>query len=137
MKQVIQNVRSGETTVVDVPVPRPGPGMVLVRTAASAVSAGTERHAVEFASKSLIGKALARPDLVRQVVDKARRDGILTAFEAARNRLEQPLPLRYPSAGTVVEVGPGVKGVRKGDRVAWAGGGDAGHGEGAGGPGLL
>jgi len=111
--------------------------MVLVRTAASVVSAGTERHAVEFASKSLIGKALARPDLVRQVVDKARRDGILTAFEAARNRLEQPLPLGYSSAGTVVEVGPGVKGVRKGDRVACAGGGYAVHAEWAVVPSML
>lgn len=115
--------------VVEVPVPRPGPGMILVRTAASLVSAGTERHAVAFASKGLIGKALARPDLVRQVIAKARRDGVLTAVEAARNRLDQPLPLGYSSAGTVVEIGKGVTGIRAGDRVACAGGGYAVHAE--------
>jgi len=129
MKQVVQNVRSGETMVVEVPVPKPSPGMVLVRTAASLVSAGTERHAVAFASKGLVGKALARPDLVRQVVEKARREGVLTAFEAARNRLDQPLALGYSSAGTGVETGAGVRGVRAGDRVVCAGGGYAVHAE--------
>jgi predicted dehydrogenase len=129
MKQVVQNMRSGQTMVIDAPVPKVGPGMVLVRTAASLVSAGTERHAVAFASKGLVGKALARPDLVRQVIRKARRDGVLTAVEAARNRLDRPLPLGYSSAGTVVAVGDAVSGVRTGDRVACAGGGYAVHAE--------
>lgn len=129
MKQVVQNMRTGRTMVVDVPVPRARPGMVLVRTAASLVSAGTERHAVAFASKGLLGKALSRPDLVRQVIDKARRDGLLTAMDSARNRLDQPLPLGYSSAGTVVEIGKGVSGIRVGDRVACAGGGYAVHAE--------
>jgi predicted dehydrogenase len=115
--------------VVDVPPPRVRQGMVLVRTQASLVSAGTERHAVTFASKGLVGKALARPDLVRQVITKARRDGVLTAVEAARNRLDQPLALGYSSAGTVVKVGKGVRGIRTGDRVACAGGGYAVHAE--------
>jgi predicted dehydrogenase len=129
MKQVVQNMRSGQTTVIEVPVPKVGRGMVLVRTAASLVSAGTERHAVAFASKGLLGKALARPDLVRQVITKARRDGVVTAVDAARNRLDQPLPLGYSSSGTVIEVGRGVRGIRVGDRVACAGGGHAVHAE--------
>lgn len=129
MKQVLQNLRSGQTQVVETPAPSPGPGMVLVRTAASLVSAGTERALVEFAGKSLLGKAASRPDLLRQALDKARRDGLLAAAKAAFNRLDGPMPLGYSSAGTVVEVGAGVSEFQVGDRVACAGGGYALHAE--------
>jgi predicted dehydrogenase/threonine dehydrogenase-like Zn-dependent dehydrogenase len=129
MKQLLQNLRSGETSIVEVPIPQVRPGFALVRTAASLVSAGTERTLVEFASKSLVGKARSRPDLVRQVLDKARREGLLTTIESAFNRLEQPTPLGYSSAGTVVAVGEGLKGFQVGDRVACAGGGYAVHAE--------
>ncbi len=83
MKQLLQNLRSGETTVTEVPIPAPQPGEVLVCTAASLISAGTERTLVEFAEKNLLGKARSRPDLVRQTLDKARREGLLTTVEAA------------------------------------------------------
>jgi len=129
MKQVLQNLKTGETVVAEVPTPQPRPGTVLVRTAASLVSAGTERMVVDFARKSLIGKARSRPDLVRQVLDKARREGLLTTAEAALNRLDQPMPLGYSSAGTVVALGEGVTGFQVGDRVACAGGGYAVHAE--------
>jgi threonine dehydrogenase-like Zn-dependent dehydrogenase len=129
MKQLLQNLRSGETFVAEVPQPIPGPGMALVRTAASLVSAGTERILVEFAEKSLVGKARSRPDLVRQVFDKARREGVLTTVEATMNRLDQPMPLGYSSAGTVTGVGEGLQGYRAGDRVVCAGGGYAVHAE--------
>ena len=76
MKQLLQNIRSGETIVSEVPIPTPKDGTALVHTAASLVSAGTERMLVEFAEKSLVGKARSRPDLVNQVIDKARREGI-------------------------------------------------------------
>ncbi len=129
MKQLLQNMRDGKTQVVDVPCPSPRPGMALVRTAASLVSAGTERMVVEFAEKSLLGKARSRPDLVRQVVDKARREGLIPTLEAAFNRLDQPMALGYSSAGTIVAVGQGLEGFRVGDRVACAGGGYAIHAE--------
>ncbi|HEX9028417.1 MAG TPA: zinc-binding alcohol dehydrogenase, partial [Anaerolineales bacterium] len=129
MKQLLQNLRTGETSVVDVPIPQPQPGFALVQTAASLVSAGTERTLVEFAGKSLVGKARSRPDLVRQVIDKARREGLLSTVEAAFNRLDQPTPLGYSSAGTVVAVGDGLRGFQIGDRVACAGGGYAVHAE--------
>lgn len=114
---------------MDVPVPVPAAGQVLVRTAASVVSAGTERMLVELAGKSMLGKAVARPDLVRKTLDKARREGPWAAMEAVRSRLNQPVPLGYSSAGVVEQVGAGVQGVHGGDRVACAGGGHAVHAE--------
>jgi threonine dehydrogenase-like Zn-dependent dehydrogenase len=129
MKQLLQNLRTGETFVDNVPVPAPKPGTVLVRTAASLVSAGTERMLVEFGEKNLLGKARSRPDLAKQVIEKARRDGVLTTLEAAFSRLDQPLALGYSSAGTITAVGEGVQGWRAGQRVACAGGGYAVHAE--------
>jgi len=127
MKQVLQNMRDGKTVVADVPAPQVRPGTALVQTAYSLVSAGTERMVVEFAEKNLIGKAQARPDLVRQVLEKARRDGILPTLQAAFNRLDQPMALGYSSAGTIIETGSGLTGFNTSDRVACAGGGYAVH----------
>jgi predicted dehydrogenase/threonine dehydrogenase-like Zn-dependent dehydrogenase len=129
MKQVIQDVRTGETSVFEVPTPKPKPGTALVRTAASLVSAGTERALLEFAGKSLLGKARSRPDLVRQVFDKVRREGVLTTIEAVQRRLDQPMPLGYSSSGKIVEVGEGLTDFHVGDRVVCAGGGYAVHAE--------
>lgn len=129
MKQILQNMKNGETNVTDVPIPVPKEGMALVRTAASLVSAGTERMVVSFAEKSLLGKVRARPDLMRQFIDKARREGILNTVEAAFNRLDQPMTLGYSSAGTIVRLGEGAYGYRPGERVACAGGGFAVHAE--------
>ncbi len=129
MKQVLQSARTGEIEVAEVPVPRTLPGCVLVRVSTSLVSAGTERAASEFASKNLLQKAQSRPDLVRDVFNKVRRDGILSAVSAVRGRLDQPLELGYSSAGTVVEVGSDVVDIRPGDRVACAGAGVAVHAE--------
>jgi predicted dehydrogenase/threonine dehydrogenase-like Zn-dependent dehydrogenase len=129
MKQLLQNMRDGKTEIADVPVPQIRPGMALVRTVVSLVSAGTERMVVEFAEKSLVGKARSRPDLVRQLIDKAKREGILTTLESALNRLEQPIALGYSSAGIIVEIGKGLHGFMIGDRVACAGAGFAVHAE--------
>lgn len=129
MKQVLQNLKTGQTIVADVPIPTPQAGEVQIRTAASLVSAGTERMLVSFAEKSLVGKARSRPDLVRQVIDKARREGPLTTLEAAFNRLDQPMPLGYSSAGTITALGEDVQGLRVGQRVACAGGNYAVHAE--------
>ena len=129
MKQLLQNLRTGETSIAEVPIPNPKPNTALVQTAVSLVSAGTERMVVEFAEKSLIGKARSRPDLVRQVLDKARREGILTTVEAAFNKLEQPMALGYSSAGRIVALGEGLSGFQVGKRVACAGGNYAVHAE--------
>jgi predicted dehydrogenase/threonine dehydrogenase-like Zn-dependent dehydrogenase len=129
MKQVLQDARTGEVEVADVPAPKLLPGCVLVRMAASLVSAGTERAAAEFAGKNLLQKARARPDLVRDVLNKVRRDGLFSAVSAVRGRLDQPVALGYSSAGTVIGVGEGVSDVNVGDRVACAGAGHAVHAE--------
>ncbi|MEA3325932.1 MAG: bi-domain-containing oxidoreductase [Chloroflexota bacterium] len=129
MKQLLQNIKTGETEIAEVPVPHPAEGSALVRTAASLVSAGTERMVVEFAQRSLVGKAQSRPDLVQQVLNKARREGLLTTIEAAKNKLNQPMALGYSSAGTIIQTTPGLQGFRAGDRVACAGGGHAVHAE--------
>ena len=123
MKQVVQDLRSKHPKVLEVPVPQPDPGTVLVRTSVSLVSAGTERTLVEFAGKGPLGKARARPDLVGQVLEKARQEGVLNAVLAAQRRLDQPLPLGYSSAGWVEAVGAGVTSLRAGERVVCAGGG--------------
>src|ERR1041385_3887733 len=129
MKQVLQQARTGEVDVVEVPTPKLLPGCVLVRIATSLVSAGTERAASEFASKNLFRKAKARPDLVHEVLNKVRRDGVFSALSAVRSRLDQPSALGYSSAGTVVGVGEGVTDLNVGDHVACAGAGYAVHAE--------
>ncbi len=129
MKQLLQDLRTGEAIIAEVPAPVPQPGEVLVRNAASLVSAGTERMVVSFAEKSLLGKIRSRPDLARQVIDKARREGVLSTLEATFNRLEQPMVLGYSSAGTIIALGEGVHGLSIGQRVACAGGGYAVHAE--------
>ncbi len=129
MKQVLQNARTGEIAVTEVPVPQLLPGCVLVRVATSVVSAGTERASSEFASKNLLQKAKARPDLVREVLAKVQRDGVFSTLGAVRSRLDQPLALGYSSAGTVVAVGEGITDIQVGDRVACAGAGYANHAE--------
>jgi len=84
---------------------------------------------VEFAEKSLLGKAKSRPDLVKQVLDKARREGLLARVKSTLNRLDQPMALGYSSAGTIVALGPKMQGFKVGQRVACAGGGYAVHAE--------
>ncbi len=129
MKQLLQNLKTGQAVVEEVPVPTPRKGMALVKTAASLVSAGTERMVVEFAEKNLVGKARSRPDLVKQVIDKALREGLINTAQAAFNRLDEPMALGYSSAGTIVELGEGMDGFYVGQRVACAGGGYAVHAE--------
>ncbi|NIA06531.1 MAG: Gfo/Idh/MocA family oxidoreductase [Actinobacteria bacterium] len=112
-------------------VPRPlcKPGGVLVRNVRSVISAGTERGIIELGRKSLIGKAKARPDLVRRALAKARREGFLKTFKEAMGRLDEPTALGYSSAGIIEEVGSGVSDLSLGDRVACIGAGFASHAE--------
>jgi len=129
MKQLLQNIKTGKTTIEEVPIPTPREGQALVKVSASLVSAGTERMVVEFAEKSYLGKARSRPDLVKQTLDKAKREGVMPTMQAVFNRLDQPMALGYSTAGTIVALGKNMQGFKVGQRVACAGGGYATHAE--------
>jgi len=129
MKQLLQNIKNGNTVVEDVPMPTPREGQALVKVSASLVSAGTERMVVEFAEKSYLGKARSRPDLVKQTLDKAKREGVMPTVQAVFNRLDQPMALGYSTAGTIIALGKNMQGFKVGQRVACAGGGYATHAE--------
>jgi len=129
VKQVLQARQSSGTVVRDVPAPPCLPGGVLVRNEFSVISTGTERSRVELSGKSLIGKARERPDLVREVISRARRDGVRATRRAVQHQLSGETVVGYSSAGRVLEVGEHVRGLRPGDPVACAGAGHANHAE--------
>ncbi len=129
MRQVSQSYRTGKLALVEVASPRAPSNGIMVETRASLISAGTERMIVDLAKKSLLAKAKERPDLVKKVLDKGKREGWLTTFDAVRTKLDSPIPLGYSLAGRVEEVGRSVTGFSVGDRVACAGAGYANHAE--------
>lgn len=137
MRQVLQPISGGPVEVAEVPRPTAGPAEVLVRTVASVISPGTERAVTALAQASLLAKARARPDLVREVVQKARTEGIAATAQTVRSRLAEDLPLGYSAAGMVVGVGAAVEGIRTGQLVATGGAGKANHAEFQAVPGLL
>ncbi|MCA9092868.1 MAG: bi-domain-containing oxidoreductase [Planctomycetaceae bacterium] len=118
MHQVVQNVRNGRLSVTQVPEPLVRPGHVLIQNACSVISPGTEKMVIDLASKSLIGKARARPDHVRQIIDKMRTQGIFTTIQQVFEKLNEPIGLGYSSAGYVLACGAGVQNLKPGDRVA-------------------
>ncbi len=120
MRQVVQSIRTGATTVRELPDPIAPPGGVVVANLCSLVSAGTERYVVELAKKSLIGKARERPDHVMRVLQKMKQEGLVTTTQQVLAKLDEPMPLGYSSAGIVIECGRGVTDLKPGDRVAVA-----------------
>lgn len=129
MKQIVQQQKNGRLEVAEVPAPMLRPEGVLVQTAFSLISAGTERAKVEVAKKSLIGKAMSRPDHVQQVIQTYQQIGFQATYQKVMNRLEALDPIGYSSAGIVLAVGDEVTDVQPGDYVACAGGGYATHTE--------
>ncbi|CAN5429246.1 bi-domain-containing oxidoreductase [soil metagenome] len=121
MKSVLQNIKSGEITVDEIPKPVLKSGNVLVRNVCSLVSAGTEKAVMEFSKGNYLQKARQRPDLVRKVLNRAKNEGLWQTYQVVSNLIEQPIQLGYSSAGIVVEVGADVSDIQVGQKVACAG----------------
>lgn len=129
MKQIIQNYRTGELKIEEVPLPIVKNGGVLVRNHYSVISAGTERATLEVSKKGYIGKAKERPEQVKQVIQIAKKQGLKKTFDLVMAKLNTPVPLGYSSSGMVIDVGKNVSEFQAGDRVACAGAGYANHAE--------
>ncbi len=129
MKQLLQHVKSRELVLESVPVPALLDGGILMQTHSSLISAGTEKMLIDLAQKSMLGKAQARPDLVKQVLDKVRKEGLINTAKNVLSKMEKPMPLGYSAAGIITEVAADVSDLQVGDRVAVAGAGYANHAE--------
>ena len=129
MKQIVQSYKTGEVKLKDVPVPLCGSKRILVRNRKSLISIGTERSVIDLGRKSLAGKAATRPDLVRRVWDKAKKEGLLKTYKEVLGRLDTPTLLGYSCAGITEECGVAATEFSPGDRVACIGQGFASHAE--------
>ena len=118
MKALVQSLRNGKTTLVDVPMPGLNSGSVLIQTSQTLVSLGTEKMLVNFGKGTVFQKAKQQPDKVKEVLAKVKTDGLASTISAVKNKLEQPIPLGYCNVGTVIEVGRDVTEFKVGDRVA-------------------
>ncbi len=127
MKQIFQDLKTKKISIEELPDLIVKEGCVLIQTHYSVISSGTEKTIIDTASKNLLQKAQARPDLVKQVVSKVRNDGILSTYHSVLDRLDTPIPLGYSASGIVIDVGNNVSNFSVGDRVAVAGAGYANH----------
>ncbi|OLB91256.1 MAG: dehydrogenase [Acidobacteria bacterium 13_1_20CM_4_57_11] len=117
MQQILLNIGTGATTLIDAPVPARQRGHVLIRTRRTLISAGTERMLIDFGRASMLDRVREQPEKVKMLFDKVRTDGLMAAIDAVRSKLDQPLALGYCNVGTVIEAGEGVTEFRPGDRV--------------------
>ncbi len=117
MKQLFQSLSNGETYISNVPIPNVKKGNILIKTKYSLLSSGTERMLLEFGKSNLIGKAKQQPEKVKEVINKFKTDGLISTFEAVKNKLELPIPMGYSNVGEIIKIGSEVTGFSIGDRV--------------------
>ncbi len=117
MKQVIQNLKTGITELIDIPIPILKPGHVLIRTKVSLISAGTEKMLLNFSNSNYLEKALQQPERLKEVIDKTKTDGIISTWNSVQNKLDQPITLGYSNVGEIIEIGEGVDEFKVGQRV--------------------
>jgi threonine dehydrogenase-like Zn-dependent dehydrogenase len=129
MKQLTQKLKDGKVQIIEVPQPLMQSGCVLVRNYFSLISVGTEGSTVKAARESLVGKAKARPQQIRQVIDVLKSQGPIQTYRVVNKKLDSYSPLGYSSAGVVIDVAADVKEFQVGDSVACAGAGYASHAE--------
>uniref|UniRef100_A0A7C4UC22 Oxidoreductase n=1 Tax=candidate division WOR-3 bacterium TaxID=2052148 RepID=A0A7C4UC22_UNCW3 len=127
MKHVVQDFKDGKIKVIETPIPSVEKGFVLVKNYFSLISVGTERATVSVGSKNIIGKAKARPDLVKKVIDTMKKEGILSTLKKIQSKIEEYKLLGYSTSGIVIDVGEGVREFKIGDRVSCGGGNYAVH----------
>ena len=121
MIQLIQNLKSGKMEILEVPIPALHPNKLLIKTHFSLISTGTEAAKVLNARKGYIGKAKAKPEQFKKVIESAKTDGIITTYHTVMNKLNAPSPLGYSCSGEVIEVGPNINGFIVGDLVSCGG----------------
>lgn len=117
MKQILQDMAKGGSTIVEAPTPQATRNNVVINTTTTLISAGTERMLVDFGKANLIEKARAQPDKVKMVLEKVQTDGLMTTIDAVKSKLAQPLPLGYSNVGVVAAIGSGIDSLQVGDRV--------------------
>ncbi|MCG3864920.1 MULTISPECIES: bi-domain-containing oxidoreductase [unclassified Photobacterium] len=117
MKQVLQDMAKGGSSIVEAPSPKASIGHLLIDTSMTLISAGTERMLVDFGKANFIDKARQQPDKVKMVLEKVQTDGLMTTIDTVKSKLAQPLPLGYCNVGIVNSVGKNTDNFKVGDRV--------------------
>lgn len=117
MLQIIHHLSKSIPELIDVPYPPEDDNKIIIKTSCSLISSGTEKMLIDFSKSSFINKALKQPDKLKQVLEKSKTDGILSAYISAKNKLDEPFALGYSNVGKVVSVGKKINKFKVGDRV--------------------
>ena len=127
MKQVFN--KKGEIIVGEVPAPIAGDDEILVQVYYSCISSGTEISVLKSQGKSLIRKALEKPQNIKKVLDMIRERGLVDSVARVRNKIDAKTQTGYSASGVVLEAGKNIYDFKPGDFVACAGAGMANHAE--------